>query len=83
MIQLEYAFVLLSCEIDVEKEFTCKIKEIDEIKEVCKVMGIYDFLIKIDYTTRDKIHQTIAEKICKMDKIKTTISLMTTPDPTK
>jgi len=40
---LEHAFVLLSCEIDAEKEVTCNLKEIDEIEEIHRVMGVYDF----------------------------------------
>jgi len=41
-------------------------------------------LIKIEPpATKKKIQQTITEKFRKMDKIKTTFSLMTTPDPAK
>lgn len=73
---MEPAYVLLSCKIDAEKEVTCKLRKIDEIEEICRVEGVYDFLIKIESATRDKIQQIVKGKICKIDKVRTTLSLM-------
>jgi DNA-binding Lrp family transcriptional regulator len=49
---------------------------IDEIKDVNRVWGAYDVVIKVVGPTSDAVRKIIQEKIRMIDGIKTTISLM-------
>jgi DNA-binding Lrp family transcriptional regulator len=70
------AFVLINCEFNSEKNITQQLKSIDNVKEVYGTFGAYDILVKIESDHVEKIRETITQKIRKVEKISSTLTLM-------
>ena len=73
---MENAYVLIVSETGSEQHVIEKLLMIDEIKEVNRVWGAYDVVIKVVEPTSDAVREIIKEKIRMIDGIKTTVSLM-------
>jgi DNA-binding Lrp family transcriptional regulator len=59
-----------------EKSVISELRTIENVKEVHGTLGLYDIIAKIEADSDEKIKQTITEKIRKMDKIGSTMTLM-------
>ena len=70
------AYVLMSCKMGSEKSVISELKSIENVKEVHGTLGLYDIIAKLEADSDEKIKQTITEKIRKMDKIGSTMTLM-------
>ncbi len=73
---MEMSYVLIVSEMGSEQHVIEKLLMIDEIKDVNRVWGAYDVVIKVVGPTSDAVRKIIQEKIRMIDGIKTTISLM-------
>jgi len=73
---MEKAYVLIVSEAGSEQHVIEKLLMIDEIKEVNRVWGAYDVVIKVVGSTSDAVREIITEKIRKIEGIKTTVSLI-------
>ena len=74
------AFVLINCEFNSEKNIMQQLKSIDNVKEVYGTFGAYDILVKIESDHVEKIRDTITQKIRKVEKISSTLTLMVIED---
>ena len=74
------AFVLINCEFNSEKNIMQQLKSIDNVKEVYGTFGAYDILVKIESDNVEKIRDTITQKIRKVEKISSTLTLMVIED---
>ena len=70
------AYILINCEIGSEEEVITALKNIDSIKEVHGTFGAYDILAKIESSQVEDLRETITWKIRKIDKIRSTLTLM-------
>ena len=70
------AYILINCEIGSEEEVITALKNIDSIKEVHGTFGAYDILAKIESPQVEDLRETITWKIRKIDKIRSTLTLM-------
>jgi len=70
------AYILIICEIGSEEEVISALKNIDSIKEVHGTFGAYDILAKIESPQIEDLRETITWKIRKIDKIRSTLTLM-------
>ncbi len=73
---MEKAYVLIVSETGSEQHVIEKLLMIDEIKEVNRVWGAYDVVIKVVVSTSDAVREIITGKIRKIEGIKTTVSLI-------
>jgi len=73
---MEMVYVLIVCETGSEQHVIEKLLMIDQIKEVDRVWGAYDVVVKIVEHTLDTVREIIKEKIRMIDGIKTTYSLI-------
>ncbi len=73
---MEKAYVLIVSETGSEKHVIEKLLRIDEIKEINRVWGAYDVVIKVVGPTSDAVREIITGKIRKIEGIKTTVSLI-------
>ena len=73
---MEKAYVLIVSETGSEQHVIEKLLMIDEIKEVNRVWGAYDVVIKVVGSTSDAVREIITGKIRKIEGIKTTTSLI-------
>ena len=70
------AYVLINCEIGSEEKVIEELKSIDGIKEVHGTFGAYDILAKVESDQVETLRETITWKIRKIDKIRSTLTLM-------
>ena len=70
------AYVLINCELGSEEEIIKQLKELDGVTEVHGTFGAYDILSKIESVTVESLRETITWKIRKIDKIRSTLTLM-------
>ena len=72
------AYVFMNCDIGSEKAVTKLLKGLEEVKEVHGVFGVYDIIAKVETDIAEKLHETITLKIRKIEKIRSTLTLMDT-----
>jgi len=70
------AYVLINCELGSEEEILKQLKELEGVTEVHGTFGAYDILSKIESSTVESLRETITWKIRKIDKIRSTLTLM-------
>ncbi len=70
------AFLLVSCEVGAEKAVIDELKTFDAVKEAIGTFGAFDILVKLEADSYQKLRDTITQKIRKMNKAGTTITLM-------
>ncbi|AJZ76529.1 Lrp/AsnC ligand binding domain-containing protein [Candidatus Nitrosotenuis cloacae] len=70
------AYVLINCDLGSEQKVIDQIRPMDGIREVKGVFGAYDILAKIETTTAEQLRETITWKIRKIDRIRSTLTLM-------
>jgi len=70
------AYILINCEIGSEEDVIASLKAVEGIKEVHGTFGAYDILAKIESTQVEDLRETITWKIRKIDKIRSTLTLM-------
>ncbi len=75
------AFILLNSDLGSDQEIVTKIKEILSVEkglkfEVQGVYGIYDIVVKIESDNADHLRSVITNKIRKIDKVQSTLTMM-------
>ncbi len=70
------AFVLINCEIGSEETVIEKLNLVDEVIEVHGTFGAYDILAKVEADNVEIIREAITWKIRKIEKIRSTLTLM-------
>ncbi len=70
------AYVLINCELGSEESIIEQLKTLDGVIEVHGTFGAYDILAKIESATVEVLRETITWKIRKIDKIRSTLTLM-------
>ena len=74
------AYVLINCEYGSEEEIIKELKELPESIEVYQAYGSYDLIAKISADTIDKLKEAITWHIRRIDKIKSTLTLLVIED---
>ena len=75
------AFILLNSDLGSDQEIITKIKEMLAVEkgikfEVQGVYGIYDIVVKIEADNSDHLRNIITNKIRKIDKVQSTLTMM-------
>lgn len=70
------AYVLINCELGSEEAIIQQLKGLEGVREVHGTFGAYDILAKIESDTVEKLRETITWKIRKIEKIRSTLTLM-------
>ncbi len=74
-----FAYVLINCDLGFEEDIISKLKTIDEVKEVQGTFGAYDIVAKVESNDVKKLRDTILWKIRKLDRVRSTLTLMAIP----
>ena len=72
---MEIAYVLVQCDLGAEVQIINEIMKLPEIKEVRGTYGIYDVFCKVQSNNKEELDQIITNKIRKIQKIRSTITL--------
>lgn len=75
------SFILLNSDLGSDQEIITKIKEILAVEkglkyEVQGVYGIYDIVVKLESENADHLRSIITNKIRKIDKVQSTLTMM-------
>jgi DNA-binding Lrp family transcriptional regulator len=70
------AIVLINAEIGSEEEVFNEISKVEGIKEAYIVYGVYDIIAKIEAETMEKLKETIANRIRKLPKVRSTLTMI-------
>ncbi len=75
------AYVLLNSDLGSDETIIKKVKEIlaseENVKyEVQGVYGVYDIILKVTSDNSDKLRSVITNKIRKIDKVQSTLTMM-------
>jgi len=73
---LERAYVLINCETGSEDSVISNLNQIDSVKEAQGTFGTYDILCKLESDSKEKIRNDLSKKIRKIQKIRSTLTLM-------
>jgi len=74
------AYVLINCDMGYEEQVIEALKHISDVKEVQGTYGAYDILAKVESDQITTLRDTITSKIRKIDRIRSTLSLMAIED---
>jgi DNA-binding Lrp family transcriptional regulator len=69
------AYIMMNCKLGEEKEVVQELKKIVGIKEAHGTFGLYDIVAQIECTTDKKIQEIVTQKIRKIPKIQTSMTL--------
>ena len=70
------AYVLINCDLGFEEQIIEELKHISDVKEVHGTFGAYDILAKVESDQVSTLRETIMWKIRKIDKVRSTLTLM-------
>lgn len=72
---METVYILIQCDLGKEIEIIDELMKISEVKEVRGTYGIYDIFCKIQAESKETLDEVITNKIRKIPKIRSTITL--------
>ena len=75
---MEYAYVLINCDVGSEKSVINELKNMNSIKEVQGTLGIYDIIAKVESENSVKSKEAVIGDIRKLDHVKSTLTLLGT-----
>jgi len=70
------AYVLINCDLGAEEQIIEELKHVSDVKDINGVFGAYDILAKVESPTIESLRETITWKIRKMDRVRSTLTLM-------
>ncbi len=74
------AYVLINCDLGYEEQIIEELKHLSDVKEVHGTFGAYDIVAKVESDQITTLRETITSKIRKIDRIRSTLSLMAIED---
>ncbi len=73
------AYVLINCDMNSEEDVISDLKTIEGVKEVQGTFGAYDIIAEVESDNKETLRDTITWKIRKIERIRSTLTLMTIP----
>jgi len=74
------AYVLINCKMGSEEQIIDELKNIESVKEIHGTFGAYDIVAKVESDQITTLRETITSKIRKIDRIRSTLTLMAIGD---
>jgi len=68
--------VLINCDLGSEEQIIEELKHLSDVKEVHGTFGAYDILAKVESDQTTNLRETIMWKIRKIDRVRSTLTLM-------
>lgn len=67
---------MINCDLGSEEDVIDALKNVEDVKEIHGTFGAYDIIAKVDNNKLDTLRETITWKIRKIDRIRSTLTLM-------
>jgi len=77
------AFVLINTEIGSESDVLKTLKKVDGVVEAYSVYGVYDVIAKIKADSMDKLKEMVTWNIRRLDKVRSTLTMIVTEESIK
>jgi len=77
------AFVLINTEIGSESDVLKAIRKVDGVIEAYSVYGVYDVIAKMKADSMDKLKEIVTWNIRRLDKVRSTLTMIVTEETTK
>ncbi len=74
------AYVLINFDLGYEEQVIEELKHISDVKEIHGTFGAYDIFAKVESDQITTLRETITWKIRKIDRIRSTLTLMAVED---
>lgn len=74
---MKEAFVLINCETGSEDRVVNELSKVDKIREVQKIMGVYDIIAKLEADSENDIRNVVSSKIQKIYPVNSVLTLST------
>ena len=74
------AYVLINSDLGYEEQIIEELKHISDVKEVHGTFGAYDILAEVESANVENLRDTISWKIRKLDRVRSTLTLMAIQD---
>jgi len=72
---MNITYVLIVCEVGAEESTLAELKSLESVKEISRVMGSYDIIVKLEAISEEELEDIVVSKIRNLQKIRTTITL--------
>ena len=70
------AYILINCDLSSEDKVITDLRKLEHIKDAVGTFGAYDMVAKVEAETSEQLRETVTWKIRKMDKVRSTLTLM-------
>lgn len=70
------AFVLINADLGAEEALVKELNEIEHVKEVFVVYGVYDVIAKIQAESMEKVKETITWKVRRIKEVRSTLTMI-------
>jgi len=74
------AFSLISSEIGYSEEVLKELQDVEGVKEVYIVYGVYDIVAKIETDTMDKLKNIVTFDIRRLNKVRSSTTMIVVED---
>jgi len=71
---LNKAFTLINAELG--KDITDDLKKIPEVKQIYSVYGVYDYIIRVEANSMEKLKDVISSKVRQVKNIRSTLTMI-------
>lgn len=70
------AFVLINADLGAEEELLKSLRNLEFVKSVFVVYGVYDIIAMVEADTMEKVKETITWKIRRLDRVRSTLTMI-------
>jgi DNA-binding Lrp family transcriptional regulator len=77
------AFVLINTEIGSEADVLKDLKKIEGVEEAFAVYGVYDIIARVGAESMDKLKEIVTWRIRRLDKVRSTLTMIIVEESTK
>jgi DNA-binding Lrp family transcriptional regulator len=73
---MHMAFVLINAELGAEEELVKELETVEGVKDVYRVYGVYDIVVRIEAESMEKVKEAITWKIRRLDRVRSTLTMI-------
>ena len=77
------AFVLINTEIGSEADVLKDLRKIEGVEEAFSVYGVYDIIAKVSAESMDKLKEIVTWRIRRLDKVRSTLTMIIVEESSK
>lgn len=78
--EMPTAFVLINTELGTEMNVLKDVKKVNGVEEAFAVYGTYDIVVRVRADTMERLKETVSSHIRKVNKVRATLTLLSSED---